>query len=484
MTRALMFQGAGSDVGKSTIVAGLCRAFARRGLRVRPFKPQNMSNNAAVTAEGGEIGRAQALQARACGVPPSVHMNPVLLKPQNGIGAQIVVQGRVFGAAKAPDYPALKRRLAGFVEESFALVREDADLVLVEGAGAAAEVNLRESDIANMGFARAENVPVVLIGDIERGGVIAQIVGAQAVLDAEDAALVRGFIVNKFHGDASLFAEGMTLIARRTGWAALGLVPFFPDAWRLPAEDAVVLARRERPKGAGRIVAVPLLAHISNFDDFDPLKLEPGVELRFVAPGEPLPVCDLVILPGSKATIADLAFLRAQGWDVDLRAHARRGGKILGICGGYQMLGQKVADPLGVEGPRGAVEGLGLLDVSTELTGEKILRAREGVSVPQGLAFTGYEMHVGVTTGPDCARPMLRFDDGRGDGATSPGGAIRACYVHGLFAHEAQRAALLDWIGAEPSRLAYEAEVDRVLDALADHLESHIDLDALLDLAR
>ncbi len=365
MTRALMFQGSGSDVGKSLIVVGLCRAFARRGLRVRPFKPQNMSNNAAVTAEGGEIGRAQALQARACGVAPSVHMNPVLLKPQSEIGAQIVVQGRVFGAAKAPDYPALKPRLAGFVAESFALIGADADLVLVEGAGAAAEVNLRQSDIANMGFARAANVPVVLIGDIERGGVIAQIVGAKAVLDRQDAALVRGFIVNKFHGDASLFADGMELIAQKTGWPALGLVPFFADAWRLPAEDAVALARREPSTGEGRIVAVPLLAHISNFDDFDPLKLEPGVDLRFIAPGEPLPVCDLVILPGSKATIADLAFFRAQGWDVDLLAHARRGGKIFGLCGGFQMLGKKIADPLGMEGPRGEVDGLGLLDVST-----------------------------------------------------------------------------------------------------------------------
>ncbi len=484
MTRALMFQGSGSDVGKSLIVAGLCRAFTRRGLRVRPFKPQNMSNNAAVTAEGGEIGRAQALQARACGVAPSVHMNPVLLKPQSGIGAQIVVQGKVFGAAKAPDYPALKQRLAGFVADSFARIGQDADLVLVEGAGGAAEVNLRQSDIANMGFARAANVPVVLIGDIERGGVIAQIVGAKAVLDAEDAAMVRGFIVNKFHGDASLFADGMKLIAQKTGWPALGLVPFFADAWRLPAEDAVALARRERPTGEGRIVAVPRLAHISNFDDFDPLKLEPGVDLRFIAPGEPLPVCDLVILPGSKATVADLAFFHAQGWDVDLLAHARRGGKIFGLCGGFQMLGKKIADPLGMEGPRGEVEGLGLLEVSTELTGEKILRPCEGVSVAVGAAFAGYEMHVGVTTGPDCARPLLRFDDGRMEGAISPGGAIRACYVHGLFAHEAQRAALLDWIAAEPSSLAYEAEVDRVLDALAGHLESHIDLDALLALAR
>ncbi len=484
MSKALMLQGTGSDVGKSLLVAGLCRAYARRGLTVRPFKPQNMSNNAAVTADGGEIGRAQALQARACGVGPSIHMNPVLLKPQSEIGAQIVVQGKIFGTAKARDYQALKPQLAGFVAESFARLRDEADLVLVEGAGSPAEVNLRRGDIANMGFARAHDVPVVLIGDIDRGGVIAQIVGTKAVLDPEDAALVRGFVVNKFRGDASLFSDGMALIAQRTGWAALGLVPFFADAARLPAEDAVALSRREANNGAGKVIAVPLLAHISNFDDFDPLKLEPGVDLRLVAPGEPLPLCDLAILPGTKATIADLAFFRVQGWDIDLRAHARRGGRILGICGGYQMLGQKIADPLGMEGPPGEVEGLGLLDVSTELTGEKTLRACSGVSAPEDAAFSGYEMHVGLTKGPDCARPLLRFEDGRADGAISASGAIRACYVHGLFADEAQRAALLNWIGAEPPSLAYEAEVERVLDALADHLETHIDLDALLDLAR
>jgi adenosylcobyric acid synthase len=483
MPRALMFQGTGSDVGKSLIVAGLCRAFARRGLRVRPFKPQNMSNNAAVTMQGGEIGRAQALQARACGVAPSVHMNPVLLKPQSGIGAQIVVQGRIFGDAMASDYFALRRRLAGFVAESFAAIRQEAELVLVEGAGSAAEINLRASDIANMGFARSENVPVVLVGDIDRGGVIAQIIGTQAALDPEDTALVRGFIINKFHGDAGLFADGMALIAEKTGWPALGLLPFFPEARRLPAEDAMVLAQPEKPKGAGRIIAVPLAPHISNFDDFDPLKLEPGVDLRFIAPGAPLPVCDLVILPGSKTTIADLAFFRAQGWDIDLRAHARRGGRILGVCGGFQMLGKKIADPLGIEGHEGVIEGLGLLDVATELTGDKILRSRAGHSVAEDAAFSGYEMHVGATEGPDCARPMLRFDDGVPDGAMSPDGAVRACYVHGLFGHEAMRAAILGWIGAEPSNLAYEAEVDRVLDALADHLEKHIDLDALLNLA-
>jgi adenosylcobyric acid synthase len=479
-----MIQGTGSDVGKSLLVAGLCRAFWRRGLTVRPFKPQNMSNNAAVTPDGGEIGRAQALQARACGAAPSVDMNPVLLKPHSETGAQIIVQGKMFGAAGACPYQGLKQQLVGFVSESFARLRQEADLVLVEGAGSPAEVNLRQNDLANMGFARAHDVPVVLAGDIDRGGVIAQIVGTRAVLDPADAAMVRGFIVNKFHGDAALFAEGMTFIAEKTGWAALGLVPFFPQAARLPAEDAVGLSRRDESTGGAVIVAVPLLSRISNFDDFDPLKLEPDVELRMVAPGEPLPLCDLIVLPGTKSTIADLLFFKAQGWDIDLRAHARRGGKILGVCGGYQMLGQSVSDPLGMEGSPGDVDGLGLLDVTTELTGEKTLRACAGASTVERAAFRGYEIHVGVTGGPDCARPLLRFDDGRAEGAMSRDGAIRGCYVHGLFGHEDFRAALLRWIGAKPSALAYEAEIERVLDALAAHLESHLDLDALLALAR
>ena len=484
MAKALMFQGTGSDVGKSLLVAGFCRAFARRGMRVRPFKPQNMSNNAAVTEDGGEIGRAQALQARACFVAPSLDMNPVLLKPQSDTGSQIVVQGKIFGTARARDYQALKPQLAGFVAESFARLRENADLVMVEGAGSPAEVNLRKGDIANMGFARAHNIPVVLIGDIDRGGVIAQIVGTKNVLDPLDAQMVRGFIVNKFRGDASLFADGMDLIAARTGWPALGLAPYFPQAARLPAEDAMALARRDDARGGGKIIAVPMLPHISNFDDFDPLKLEPDVRLVMIRPGEPLPVCDLIILPGTKTTIADLAFFRAEGWDVDLRAHVRRGGKVLGICGGYQMLGKTIADPLGMEGSSGVVEGLGLLDVATTLTADKVLRACAGVSTADGAAFTGYEMHIGVTQGPDCAKPLLTFADGRGDGAVSKDGAIRACYLHGLFGHEAQRAAILDWIGAQVSDFAYEAEVERVLDALAEHLARHIDLDALLRLAQ
>ncbi len=481
--RALMFQGTGSDVGKSLVVAGLCRAFAARGLKVRPFKPQNMSNNAAVTAEGGEIGRAQALQARACGVAPNVHMNPVLLKPQSDVGAQIMVQGRVFGAAAARDYYDLTPRLMDAVLDSFARIRGEADLVLIEGAGSAAEVNLRKRDIANMGFARVAGTPVVLIGDIDRGGVIAQLVGTRAVLAPEDARMIVGFLVNKFRGDPSLFDDGMRFIAERTGWRALGLVPFFAPAHKLPPEDAVVLDGARDDKRAAVTIAVPMLSRIANFDDFDPLRLEPDVRLVMVRPGEPLPVADLVILPGTKATIADLAFFRAQGWDVDLFAHVRRGGRALGVCGGYQMLGRVVADPDGVEGPAGEAQGLGLIDVETVMTGEKALRSVAGTCLANGAPFTGYEMHMGRTTGPDCARPLLRFEDGREDGAISCHGRVMGAYAHALFADDAQRAAWLAALGAA-SDLAYDATVERTLDELAAHLARHIDLDALLALAR
>jgi adenosylcobyric acid synthase len=490
---ALMFQGTGSDVGKSLIVAGLCRAFANRGLQVRPFKPQNMSNNAAVTADGGEIGRAQALQARASRVAASVHMNPVLLKPQSDVGAQVVVLGQVRGNAAAREYQLLKPALLPTVLASFKRLRAEADIVLVEGAGSAAEVNLRANDIANMGFARAANtdadgecgVPVVLIGDIDRGGVIAQIAGTRTVLDPADAALIAGFLVNKFRGDPALFQSGLQLITRHTGWPSLGLIPYFSAASRLPAEDAAALDRRASPNGGPFVVAVPRLAHIANFDDLDPLRLEPSVRLVFVDPGQPLPGnAALIILPGSKATLADLEDFRRNGWDIDLLAHVRRGGRVFGICGGYQMLGRTVADPDGIEGPRGRAAGLGLLDVETVLTGDKALRVVAGVSIADGIPFRGYEMHVGRTSGPGCARPLLRFADGRIDGATSADARIRAAYVHGLFAGDRQRAAFLTWIGACAGGGSYDADIDRVLDDLAAHLASHIDLDRLLSLAR
>lgn len=507
--RALMFQGTGSDVGKSLVVAGLCRAFARRGLRVRPFKPQNMSNNAAVTADGGEIGRAQALQARAAGVAASVHMNPVLLKPQSETGAQVVVQGRVWQASAAAAYQRERGALLPAVLESFGRLAAEADLVLVEGAGSASEINLRAGDIANMGFAQAAGVPVVLIGDIERGGVIASLVGTAAVLEPADAALIGGFIVNRFRGDPALFAQGMTMIAARTGWQPLGLVPHFAPARRLPAEDAMALAETARwahsGRDAGRVrIAVPVLPRIANFDDLDPLLAEPGVELLLLHPGDVLPAdVALVLLPGSKTTIADLAVLRESGLAADIVAHRRRGGHVLGLCGGYQMLGRHIADPDGIEGPPGRVEGLGLLDVETVLTSEKRLEAVTGTTA-DGAALTGYEMHMGATTGPDCARPFARLrgsglgesalgetgvgetglSDGRPEGAVSADGRVCGSYVHGLFADDAQRARWLQRLGAPPSDLQFEAGIEAALDALASHLEQHLDLDTLLALAR
>ena len=477
--RAIMFQGTGSSVGKSLLVTGLARALYRRGLAVRPFKPQNMSNNAAVTPDGGEIGRAQALQARAAGVAPSVHMNPVLLKPQSEVGSQIVVQGRVVGTARAREYQAMKPGLLPHVLDSFERMRAEADIVLVEGAGSASEINLRVGDIANMGFARATNVPVVVIGDIDRGGVIASLVGTHTVLDPADRAMIAGFIVNRMRGDLSLFAEGMTAIAHHTGWAALGLAPFFADAHRLPAEDAADLGFARRPDATVRI-AVPVLPCISNFDDLDPLAAEPGVDLMLVRAGTPLPVCDLVILPGSKATIADLAAFRKEGWDIDLHAHHRRGGRILGLCGGYQMLGRSLADPNGVEGPPASVSGLGLLPVDTVLGGDKRLVEVRGEL--GGVGFSGFEMHVGRSTGDAAA--LLRMDDGRAEGAVSADGLVAGCYVHGLFGHDGQRAAWLRRLGAEPAGRNHEAQVEATLDALAKHLERHIDVDALLSLAR
>ncbi len=482
---ALMFQGTGSDVGKSLLVAGLARAYADRGLKVRPFKPQNMSNNAAVTVDGGEIGRAQALQARAARVPASVHMNPVLLKPQSQIGAQVVVQGKVFGTAKAVAYQAMKRDLMAFVLQSFERLGAEADLVLVEGAGSASEVNLRANDIANMGFARAAGVPVVLIGDIDRGGVIASMVGTKVVLAPDDAAVIQGFLINKFRGDPALFRDGMDLIADRTGWAALGLVPYFPLAHRLPAEDALALDHSlPRREGAKVKVAVPILPRIANFDDLDPLAAEPEIDLVRVKPGQPLPLdADLVILPGSKATLADLADLRAAGFDIDIAAHVRRGGHVLGLCGGYQMLGRSIADPDGVEGPPGSAPGLGLLEVETVLSGDKRLEAVTG-STAEDIPFKGYEMHMGVTEGPDRARPFARLSEGTAEGASSPSGRVVGTYVHGLFADDRQRGAWLTRFGAGTSSLDYEGQIEETLDALARHIAAHVDLDRLLTLAR
>jgi adenosylcobyric acid synthase len=480
-----MFMGTGSDVGKSLLVAGLCRAFADRGLKVAPFKPQNMSNNAAVTEDGGEIGRAQALQARAARRHAITAMNPVLLKPEHETGAQLVVRGQRRQSLSARDYFKTRAALLPEVLAAFNELATDADLVLVEGAGSASEVNLRMSDIANFGFARAARIPVVVIGDIQRGGVIASLVGTFAVIDPADAALIVATLVNKFQGDPALFDDGRAFIAARTGVPCLGPVPMFAGAARLPAEDALALDAATRGHDGPFVIAVPRLPRIANFDDLDPLRAEPGVRLVIVQRGEPIPAdTDLVILPGSKATRADLAVLRQEGWDVDIRAHHRTGGRILGICGGYQMLGRAIADPDGIEGEPGSSRGLGLIDVETVLAPTKELRLEEAIDAISHKPLSGYHMHMGVTTGRDRERPFALVG-GSPEGAISTDGRVMGTYLHGLFAADAFRTAFLDRLGAETSgAIAYEAGVEAALDGLAAHLETHLDLDALLALAR
>lgn len=484
----LMVQGTGSDVGKSVLVAGLCRAFANRGLSVLPFKPQNMSNNAAVTVDGGEIGRAQALQALAARAEPHTDMNPVLLKPQADRTSQLIVHGQVRGTLGSANFREGRRSLLPEVLASWHRLAARCDLVVVEGAGSPAEINLRDGDIANMGFARAAQVPVVLAGDIDRGGVIASLVGTRAVLDEADAAMIRGFIVNKFRGDPALFADGYEAIERLTGWRGFGLVPWIPAAVRLPSEDAVVLEKGAVRNSARKLVACPILPRIANFDDLDPLRAEPDVEVAMIPPGMPIPAdAALIVLPGSKATIADMEFVRAQGWDIDIRAHYRRGGMVLGICGGYQMLGHTIADPLGIESDPRTVEGLGLLDVYTELKPEKRLVEVSGTAL--GASFRGFEMHMGKTTGPGTDHAFARFETLPGggfvnDGAISADGRVLGTYCHGLFAAPGLRAALLSRVGAGSSGEDHARVVDSALDELAAELEHHLDIDGLLALAR
>ena len=487
--KVLMFQGTGSDVGKSTLVAGLCRIARRRGLSVAPFKPQNMSNNAAACIDSGEIGRAQALQARAAGLEPEVDFNPVLLKPQSDRTAQVVVHGKVFDTISASDYMNRQRQhLMQAVIDSYQRLSSRFDLVLVEGAGSAAETNLRERDIANMGFARRVNAPVCLIGDIDRGGVIASIVGTKNVIDTADAALIRSFIINRFRGDPALFDDGVTAIEQLTQWPCRGVIPWIPSALKLPQEDSVVLEQTPSTRAAGSKlvrIAVPMLSRIANFDDMDPLRLESNVELGFVRPGTPIPRdIDAIILPGTKSTIGDLAFLRDQGWDHDIIAFARSGGHVTGICGGYQLLGRILDDSEGIDGDAGKVKGLGLLDVETQMQAEKHTRQVSGICQRSQALVTGYEIHVGVSEGLDTGRPMIKID-GRSEGAISAAGNVEGTYLHGLFSNDGFRSAWLERIHqGSAGSLDYEATVERELDFLASGIEAAVDVDALLNDAK
>ncbi len=481
--RAIMLMGTGSDVGKSLIVAGLARAFTRRGLRVRPFKPQNMSNNAAVTADGGEIGRAQALQARAACVEPTVHMNPVLLKPESTTGAQVIVQGKRHATMAARDYFRNRIQFMPAILESFRRLAEDADLVIVEGAGSPGEINLRDGDLANMGFAAAANIPALLVGDIHRGGVIASIAGTFDILLPEDRARLKGFLINKFHGDPALFSEGRSFLEEHTGAPCLGIIPHFAEARNLPAEDAVALEEVLTSHSGTYRISVLRLPRIANFDDLDPLRLESGVSVTFIQPGEPIPAdTRLVIIPGSKSTIADLAALRREGWDIDLKAHVRRGGLVLGLCGGYQMLGRMVHDRQGLEGPPTSVEGLGLLQLETELLPDKTLTRVTGTHAGTAAPISGYEIHLGTTEGPDTTRPFAMIG-GVPDGATSANGQVMGTYLHGCFGSDAFRSAFLKSLGAQSSALRFDDLIERTLDDLAAHLEAHLDVDRILALA-
>jgi adenosylcobyric acid synthase len=491
MTRALMFQGTGSDVGKTVLVAGLCRAAKLRGIKVAPFKPQNMSNNAAVAepepdgSGGGEIGRGQWLQALACGVASSVHMNPVLLKPQSQIGSQVIVQGKMQGSVKARDYFSMKPKLLEAVMASFERVSQDADLVLVEGAGSPAEINLRQGDIANMGFAAKACVPVVLIGDIDRGGVIASLVGSHTILPEDDRSLIAGYLINKFRGDITLFDEGLEAITGFTGWRSYGVLPWLEAVRRLPAEDSLALEKMTAPGDNGKIViAVPILSKIANFDDLDPLLAEDGVSVVFVRKGKRIPAkAALIILPGSKSTIADMIELRENGWDQDIADHVHRGGEVIGICGGYQMLGRTISDPDGIEGDIQQIDGLGLLEVETVLAGQKITRNTRPVLSETGQALEGYEIHVGRTSGADCARPMINSENGM-DGAISTNGKVQGCYLHGLFGADQYRTSLVRRLGAVSGGISHYQLVEDVLNELAGHMEKHLDVDGLLEMAR
>jgi adenosylcobyric acid synthase len=489
MARAIMLQGTGSDVGKTVLVAGLCRAARNRGLKVRPFKPQNMSNNAAVAdipgeTGGGEIGRAQWLQAIACGIAPSIHMNPVLLKPQSDVGAQVIVQGKVFGEARARDYQTLKPRLFEAVLDSWKKIGEGADLVIVEGAGSPAEINLRPRDIANMGFATRADVPVVLVGDIDRGGVIASVAGTHLILPEEDRRMIVGYLINKFRGDVTLFDEGIAAIGKFTGWRCFGVVPWLKAAAMLPSEDSVVLERLAAGEARALKVAVPVLGRIANFDDLDPLRAEPQVEVVFLRPGESLPPdAGLVVIPGSKSTIGDLIRFRENGWDRDLVEHRRRGGHVVGLCGGYQMLGRIVRDPDGIEGSVREAEGLGLLDIETVMEPEKTVRNVAAHSAHFGLPLEGYEIHLGRTSGPDCLRPAVMIN-GVADGAASADGKVFGTYLHGLFGADAFRARFLEDLGVKGGGVDYRAEVERALDEIAAQLETHLDCDAIFAAAR
>jgi adenosylcobyric acid synthase len=483
MNSTLMIQGTTSDAGKSIMVAGLCRVLARRGLKVAPFKPQNMALNSAVTADGGEIGRAQAAQAQAAGIEPHSDMNPVLLKPASDTGAQVIIQGRAIGDMEARGYHDYKQVARNAVMESYSRLQGQYDCIVVEGAGSPAEINLREGDIANMGFAEAADVPVLLVADIDRGGVFAHLVGTLDLLSESERQRVRGFIINRFRGDLALLQPGLDWLEARTGKPVVGVIPYL-HGLHIEAEDSLQQQAQTLGEGERLTVVVPVTPRISNHTDFDPLRLHPQVELVMVPPGETPPPADLVILPGSKSVRADLEWLRIQGWEQYLMRHLRYGGRLLGVCGGYQMLGRAIHDPHGVEGPAGSSAGLGLLELETALAQEKQLCRVSGRLALDGAAIEGYEIHMGVSTGNALQLPLLELDDGRRDGALSADGQVMGTYLHGLFDRPEACDSLLRWAGmhTDTPTIDYRQLREEHIDRLADALEQHLRLEQVLPL--
>jgi adenosylcobyric acid synthase len=471
--RVLMVQGCTSDAGKSTLVTALCRWAYRRGLRVAPFKPQNMALNSAVTVDGGEIGRAQAVQAQACGLEPQIDFNPILLKPNSDVGAQVIVHGHPVATMDARDYHDYKRLAFEAVMASHRRLAQRYDAVIVEGAGSPAEINLRDRDIANMGYAEAVDCPVILVADIDRGGVFAHLVGTLALLSPSERARIAGFVINRFRGDIALLQPGLDWLERETGKPVLGVLPYL-HGLHLEAEDALPRERADASHAALR-VAVPALPRISNHTDFDALRAHPEVDLHIVGPGETPPACDLIILPGSKSTRADLAWLRAQGWDRAIERHLRYGGKVLGICGGMQMLGRAVHDPQGIEGAPGSSAGLGWLDLETTLQPRKQLLRVTGRLAFADASVQGYEIHCGMSKGSALNNAFAQLDDGRSDGAASTDGQVMGTYLHGLFDDPQALSAMLYWAGL-PNAVTIDVRTlrDSSIERLADAVEMHL----------
>ncbi len=477
--KTLMVQGTTSDAGKSTLVAALCRVFRRQGVRVVPFKPQNMALNSAVTVDGGEIGRAQALQAQAAGLDPVVDMNPVLLKPTTDIGAQVIIHGKARHQMNAVQYHEYKTIAMNAVLESHQRLQQQYELIVVEGAGSPAEINLRDRDIANMGFAESVDCPVILVADIDRGGVFAHLVGTLALLSESEQARVKGFVINRFRGDIKLLQSGLDWLEQHTGKPVLGVLPYL-HGLHIDGEDGINRVDVDK-RGTQKItVVVPVLPRISNHTDFDPLRLHPQVDFHYVGPDQAIPPADLIILPGSKNTIADLAWIKQQGWDVHIKKHLRFGGKLLGICGGFQMLGESLFDPHGIEGHQLEAQGLGLLAMTTELQPEKQLQRRSGTLQLQNAACEGYEIHCGISRGSALQHGLVQFADGSGDGVVSECGQILGTYLHGIFDAGTALQAMLAWAGLQQvAAFDYRAERERQIDRLADATEEHLDMQAI-----